>query len=71
MKPTQCDAILAHLQAGHTLTADDAFRLCGTHVCHSRIAELRNRGHNIECQLVVRPDGRKIWQYRLERIAYG
>lgn len=48
---TQCDAILAHLQAGLTLTPADAFTRFGTLSMHSRAAELRGKGWPVICIL--------------------
>ena len=61
----QCEAILKHLQSGKTITAGEAFYLCGTLACHSRINELRRRGHDIHCDLVKVASGKTVGQYRL------
>ena len=71
---TQCQAILAHLQAGNTITPAEAYALCGTLACHSRIAELREQGHDIRCELVRTPSGKHVGRYSLtflDRAAYG
>lgn len=68
---SQCDAIRSWLEAGSTLTPRDAYDLFGTLALHSRIAELRARGLNIVCELVTLPGGKRVGQYRLERIAFG
>ena len=44
---TQCAAILAHLEAGNTITPLEAYALCGTLALHSRISELREQFHDI------------------------
>lgn len=62
---SQCDAILAHLQAGRTITPLDAYALYGSLSLHSRCAELRKRGHIIECELVKVASGKTVGQYRL------
>lgn len=61
--PTGCDRILARLQRGPA-THDELYQLhC---VVHSRIADLRRRGHNIpRAELTVTHDGRRIYTYRL------
>ena len=70
--PSQCQAILAHLEAGNTITPAQAYELCGTLACHSRIAELRERGYDIQCELVRTPGGKTVGCYSLvERYAYG
>jgi hypothetical protein len=35
---------------------------------HSRIAELRRRGHVIENQVERRPDGKRVSRYRLVEV---
>ena len=68
---TQCEAVLAHLQRGETLTPLTAFQLYGTLALHSRIAELRERGNIIHCEMVTVPSGKRVGSYSLQRIAYG
>ena len=62
---SQCEAILAHLRSGHTITPAEAYGLCGTLACHSRISELRERGHDIRCDLIPVPSGKHVGCYRL------
>ena len=62
---SQCEAILRHLEAGNTITPAQAYELCGTLALHSRVAELRHRGHDIECDLVQVPSGKHVGKYRL------
>ena len=64
---SQCDRILAALQyeRGHWVPMPDLARIAGGYAVHSRIAELRTRGHRIESMQERR--GRKVWSfYRLE-----
>jgi hypothetical protein len=71
---SQCEAILAHLEEGNTITPAEAYALCGTLALHSRIAELRDRGYRIDCELVKTPSGKHVGRYTLnlnEAIAYG
>jgi hypothetical protein len=56
--------VLAHLQGGKTLTPLEAFSLYGTLALHSRIAQLRSEGHQIECRMVTR-DGKRWGEYRI------
>lgn len=56
--------ILAFLRSGRTLTPAVAYELCGTLACHSRIAALRQQGHDIRCR-VVSVRGRKFGEYTL------
>ena len=61
---TQCDAILAMLQRGETVTPLSAYAATGSLALHSRISEIRQRGYSIEC--TFRTEGRKHWgEYRL------
>jgi hypothetical protein len=62
---SQCERILELLRRGEALTPLDAFRECGTLALHSRIAELRERGHDIRCELVEVPSGKRVGRYRL------
>ena len=64
MSLSQCAAIQAWLEAGHTLTPAEAFSRFGTLACHSRIAELRQRGIPVVCDL-VRIGGKTVGLYRL------
>ena len=56
---SQAAVILAYLQAGHSITPAQAYELCGTLALHSRIAELRKAGHQIDGRMITR--GRKRW----------
>lgn len=64
-KLSQCDYILAHLRSGKTLMPAEAFEKFGSLALHSRIAELRERGHEITCELVEVPSGKHVGRYRL------
>lgn len=69
---SQCSAILQHLEAGNTLTPLQAFQMYGCLALHSRCAELRKRGHEIDCQLVETSSGKRVGLYSIPvRIAYG
>ena len=64
---SQCDAILAALEyeRGHWVPMPDLARIAGCYAVHSRIAELRARGHVISQR--SERSGRKIMSfYRLE-----
>ena len=62
---SQCNYILAHLRAGNTLTPAEAYERFGSLALHSRIAELRERGLKIECELVEVPSGKRVGRYKL------
>lgn len=64
---SQCARILSALeyQRGQWVPMPDLARIAGGFAVHSRIAELRNRGHRIQAMQDRR--GRKVWSfYRLE-----
>lgn len=63
---TQCEAILAALRRGEVVTPETAYRLCGTHALHSRISELRERGHEITTEMVETPTGKVVGRYTLQ-----
>jgi hypothetical protein len=68
---SQCQAILQHLESGETLTPLQAFNLYGTLALHSRIAELRKRGHLIDCDLIAVLNGKHVGCYSLIKVPYG
>jgi hypothetical protein len=64
---SQCARILAELESkrGQWVPMPDLARIAGGFAVHSRIADLRARGHRIEAMQDRR--GRKVWSYyRLE-----
>ena len=69
---SQCAQIFCHLQDHGTITPLQAFALFGTLALHSRIAELRERGIEIECNMIELPNGKRVGQYSLPlKVAYG
>jgi len=64
--PTQADAILRHLQAGHTITPKDARRLCGCDRLGARIFELRRRGVAIVSSRLKLPGKKYVAEYYLD-----
>ena len=69
---SQTGAILAHLQAGNTITPREAFALVGSLALHSRISELRSQFYDIHCEIVRTPSGKHTGCYRLvDHIPYG
>lgn len=64
---SQNDAILDYLRAGNTLTPAAAYSLFGTLALHSRITELRDRGHVIDCRLAKVPSGKTVGHYTLRQ----
>lgn len=63
---SQCTKLLEHLKAGNSITPAQAYELCGTLALHSRIAELRGRGHAIDCELVETPSGKHVGCYTIK-----
>lgn len=61
---SQCDTLLLAMRAGHVITPLVAFKLTGSLACHSRMAELRERGHDIVCT-VKREGSKKYGEYAL------
>lgn len=62
---TQCESIVDWLEQGFTLTPAEAYERFGTLALHSRIAELRTRGHLIDCELIKVPSGKWVGRYSL------
>lgn len=62
---TQRQSILAHLEAGHTLTAIKALERFRCFRLAARIEELRRAGHEIISEMVATPGGAKVAEYRL------
>ncbi|NLL36543.1 MAG: hypothetical protein GX256_03350 [Fretibacterium sp.] len=65
---TQKLDVLRHLQAGHTLTQDEARALFGIMRLASRIEELRREGWNIVTEMIpVGQNGAKVGRYSLSK----
>ena len=62
---TQTSIILAELEAGKTITALEAFNLCGTLRLSSIIYKLRGRGYNVVTEMVER-NGKTFAEYSLK-----
>ena len=68
---TQCESILECLQSGRTLTPLEMYSLCGSLAGHSRISELRERGYDIECEM-IEVSGKRVGRYSMRQaIPYG
>ena len=67
---SQAKRILQHLLTGRTITPREAYERFGTLALHSRIAELRSQG--VEIDMVMHQDGRIKWgEYSLREVARG
>ena len=62
---SQTAIILAELEAGKTITALEAFSLCGTLRLSSIIYKLRGRGYNVVTAMVKR-NGKTFAEYSLK-----
>ena len=69
---SQCSQIFVHLTDKGPITPLIAFQLYGTLALHSRIAELRERGIEIETKMIELPNGKRVGEYSIPlRVAYG
>ena len=64
-KPTQAGRILAHLRAGHRLTALEALERFGCFRLAARVHELRREGWAIEERTVETRGGKRVAEYWL------
>jgi hypothetical protein len=62
---TQNDAILAWLQAGHSLTPLEALTRFGSLRLGARIYELKKEGHNIQKETIAVGEGKHVAKYFL------
>lgn len=67
---SQSASIWAFLKDGGTLTPLQAYEKFGTLALHSRVAELRERGHPIKCEM-INANGKQVGRYSMERYAIG
>jgi Helix-turn-helix domain len=58
--------ILAHLQAGHSITALEALNLFNCLSLAPRIFDLRRQGHKIIATMITLSSGKRVAEYRLE-----
>ena len=66
-QPSQADRILERLQftSEAWVGMPDLAKVSGAYAVHSRIAELRRRGHRIENRIERSADGTRLSWYRL------
>jgi hypothetical protein len=62
---SQSEAILAHLQAGKSITALQALKLFGANRLASRIYEIRRSGHAVEKETIHTKTRKQIARYTL------
>ena len=65
-RPTQAGRILAHLRAGHRLTALEALERFGCFRLAARVHELRREGWAIEERMVETGSGKRVAEYYME-----
>ena len=65
--PSQCERILAHLEAGHTLTPLEALQRFQCFSLSQRVTELRQRGYPIHTKMVKLSSGKRVAEYHLTR----
>lgn len=62
---SQEQAILAHLERGHTITPQEALLMFGCFRLAARVRDLKNRGYAISCEK-VEANGKRFARYRLD-----
>lgn len=62
---SHCQKILDALRDGQFHTTADLYRECGPMILHSRISDLRAKGHIVEGRHVPGASGAAGYQYRL------
>ena len=66
---SQTDRILAHLEAGNSITPAEAYAMTGSLALHSRIAEIRARHYAV--QKVMHYENGRVWGEYFLGVAYG
>jgi|688.fasta_scaffold58693_3 hypothetical protein len=62
---SQSEAILAHLQAGESLTAMQALSLFNCLRLGARVLDLRRAGYDIRSEIIRTPSGKNVARYTL------
>lgn len=62
---SHCDKILGVLADGEFHTTADLYKKCGPMILHSRISDLRKKGHNVQGRHVPGETGAHGYEYRL------
>lgn len=68
-RPTQAARILAHLRAGHRLTALEALERFQCFRLAARVHELRREGWQVQERTVETRSGKRVAEYSLEELA--
>jgi hypothetical protein len=64
---SQSEAILAHLQAGESLTAMQALSLFNCLRLGARVLDLRRAGYDIQSETIRTPSGKNVAKYTLTK----
>jgi hypothetical protein len=64
-RPTQAGRILAHLRAGHRLTALEALEKFQCFRLAARVHELRREGWQVQERMVETKSGKRVAEYSL------
>ena len=62
---SHCDRVLEALQDGQWHTTHDLYIEVGNMILHSRVSDLRKKGHNVEGRHVPGQTGAHGYEYRL------
>jgi hypothetical protein len=62
---THCQRILDALRDGSWKTTHTLYMECGPMILHSRVSDLRKRGHNVQGRHVPGQTGANGYEYRL------
>ena len=64
------EKVLNHLKKGHEITQYEAIIEYGALRLSAVIHNLRKKGHNIETNMVKRPNGKHVAQYSLVGVGF-
>ena len=62
---SQCGRILSWLESGHSLTTLEALYMFGCIRCGARIADLRRAGHDINTEMIITKNGKRVARYTI------
>ncbi len=63
---SQCASIYCWLADGNTITPAEAYAKFGCLALHSRVAELRERGHKINTEMIT-VNGKQVGRYSMAK----
>jgi hypothetical protein len=62
---TQCEQILQHLKAGHSITTMQAFTYFGITRLPDRVRDLRRKGVTVYAEMIRLASGKRVAKYQL------